>query len=189
MLAFRGAAAALRRASLASSTSSSSSSSTIFFPRATATAAASSPRLARLLSSGTGAGAGSAADAPERERADYDVVIVGAGPAGLSAAIRVKQRAALEGKEVSVCVVEKGHEVGAHILSGNVFEPRALNELIPDWRDKGAPVSVCGRSSSRVNPTPAQHTSHPARRRLPLPPFAAAQHARHGGRLLLPDAE
>jgi electron-transferring-flavoprotein dehydrogenase len=78
----------------------------------------------------------------EREFMEYDLVIVGAGPAGLAAAIRAKQVAAEKGHEVSVCVVEKGSEVGAHILSGAVLEPRALNELIPDWKEKEAPVSV-----------------------------------------------
>uniref|UniRef100_A0A7S3PR61 Electron transfer flavoprotein-ubiquinone oxidoreductase n=1 Tax=Aplanochytrium stocchinoi TaxID=215587 RepID=A0A7S3PR61_9STRA len=73
-----------------------------------------------------------------REAMEYDVVIVGAGPAGLSAAIRLKQLEAETGKEISVCVVEKAAEVGAHILSGNVFEPRALNELIPDWKEEEA---------------------------------------------------
>eukprot|EP00741_Cyanophora_paradoxa_P017272 tig00020961_g16682.t1 len=75
-----------------------------------------------------------------RDKMDFDVVIVGAGPAGLSAAIRLKQLEKETGKEISVCVVEKGSEVGAHILSGNVFETRTLNELIPNWKDLGAPL-------------------------------------------------
>jgi electron-transferring-flavoprotein dehydrogenase len=78
----------------------------------------------------------------QRERMEYDVVIVGAGPSGLAAAIRLKQLAAASGGEVSVCVVEKGSEVGAHILSGAVLEPRALNELIPDWKERGAPLNT-----------------------------------------------
>ncbi|MES2020389.1 MAG: electron transfer flavoprotein-ubiquinone oxidoreductase [Pseudomonadota bacterium] len=71
----------------------------------------------------------------------YDVVIVGAGPAGLSAAIRLKQMAAEKGAELSVCILEKGSEVGAHILSGAVIDPRSLDELIPDWREKGCPLA------------------------------------------------
>ena len=78
----------------------------------------------------------------EREYMEFDVVIVGAGPAGLSAACRLKQKAAEAGNEISVCVVEKGSEVGAHILSGAVFEPRALNELFPDWKELGAPLNT-----------------------------------------------
>ncbi|MDH1234733.1 MAG: electron transfer flavoprotein-ubiquinone oxidoreductase [Pseudomonadales bacterium RIFCSPHIGHO2_01_FULL_64_12] len=78
----------------------------------------------------------------EREYMEFDVVIVGAGPAGLSAACRLKQKAADAGQEISVCVVEKGSEVGAHILSGAVFEPRALNELFPDWKELGAPLKT-----------------------------------------------
>jgi electron-transferring-flavoprotein dehydrogenase len=75
-----------------------------------------------------------------REAMEFDVVIVGAGPAGLGAAIRLKQHAAQAGRDVAVCVIEKGAELGAHILSGAVIEPRALDELIPDWREKGAPL-------------------------------------------------
>ena len=79
----------------------------------------------------------------ERESMEFDVVIVGAGPAGLSAAIKIRQLA-IENNlaDLSVCVVEKGSEVGAHILSGAVLEPRAMNELFPNWKEEGAPLNV-----------------------------------------------
>ncbi len=78
----------------------------------------------------------------QRESMSYDVVIVGGGPSGLAAAIRLKQLAAEAGQEIGVCVLEKGSEVGAHILSGAVLEPRSLTELLPDWKERGAPLNT-----------------------------------------------
>ena len=78
----------------------------------------------------------------QRESMEYDVIIVGAGPSGLSTAIKLKQLASENQSEISICIVEKGSEVGAHILSGNVIDPKALNELIPDWKEKGAPLKT-----------------------------------------------
>ena len=78
----------------------------------------------------------------ERESMDFDVVVVGAGPSGLGAACRLLQLAEETGRELNVCIVEKGSEIGAHIVSGAVFEPRPLDELFPDWQDRGAPLKV-----------------------------------------------
>ena len=105
----------------------------------------------------------------ERERMEYDVVVVGAGPSGLAAPIRLKQLAAAAERELGVCIVEKGSEVGAHILSGAVFEPRALDELIPDWREQGAPLVtpatkdrflLLTASRALPLPTPPQMRNH-----------------------------
>ncbi len=95
---------------------------------------------------------------------EFDVVIVGAGPAGLAAAIRLRQLSAEHGREVAVCVVEKGSEVGAHILSGAVLDPRALDELIPDWKDRGAPLTTPAREDRLLLLTERRAI------RLPTPP-------------------
>jgi len=101
-------------------------------------------------------------NAVEREVMDYDIVIVGGGPAGLAAAIRIKQRAAAAGKDTSVCVLEKGAELGAHTLSGAVVDPRAFDDLLPEWRERGAPLNTPVRedrflflTQSRALRTPA----------------------------------
>jgi electron-transferring-flavoprotein dehydrogenase len=99
-------------------------------------------------------------EAAERERMDFDVVIVGAGPAGLAAAIRLRQLA----PEAAICVVEKGAEVGAHILSGAVIEPRALAALLPDWRERGAPLTTPAGTDKFVYLTAKGSV------RLPTPP-------------------
>ena len=105
----------------------------------------------------------------ERESMEFDVVVVGGGPSGLSAAIRLKQLAQETGRDLEVCLIEKGSEVGAHILSGAVLEPRTLNELLPDWKERGAPLDTpvtddkflyLTQTGSFRMPTPPQMNNH-----------------------------
>ena len=100
----------------------------------------------------------------ERESMEFDVVIVGAGPSGLSTAIRLRQLCAERGSDLSICIVEKGSEVGAHILSGAVLEPRSLDELFPDWKERGAPLHTPAREDRFLFLTRGRAV------RLPTPP-------------------
>ena len=105
----------------------------------------------------------------ERDSLEYDVVIVGAGPSGLAAGIRLRQLCIEKGQDLSVCILEKGSEVGAHILSGAVLQPTALNELLPNWKEDGAPVNcpvtrdkfvMLTKNSAFTLPTPPQMKNH-----------------------------
>ncbi|GFR46321.1 hypothetical protein Agub_g7886 [Astrephomene gubernaculifera] len=135
-------------------------------------AALASAAWRALCSSASMASEAAATAQPAREQMNYDVLIVGAGPAGLAAAIRIKTQCKSSGRDVSVCVIEKGGEVGAHILSGNVLETRALDELLPDWKqDEDCPVKVkASRDSFLLLGSPSWSLRLPS---LALPPQLA----------------
>ena len=97
----------------------------------------------------------------ERESMEFDVVIVGAGPSGLATACKLLQLAQEKQQELSVCVVEKGSEVGAHILSGAILEPTALNELFPDWQSMGAPLNTPVVKDEMLEERDAYFEGHP----------------------------
>jgi glycine/D-amino acid oxidase-like deaminating enzyme len=127
----------------------------------------------------------------ERDAMEFDVLIVGGGPAGLAAAIRLKQLNAEKGQDFSVCLIEKAAEIGAHILSGAVVDPRALNELIPDWQARGAPLNTAvtedrviflSETGGKQIPNGLLPDAFPQRRQLHRAPRQPGQMAGRAGR-------